>query len=225
MNNPIRLALATACLSAVFVVSASYAQTQQPPSPGYGMWQQLTPEQQKQMWENMQRGGYGPGMMGGYGYGPGYGMGPGMMGGYGPGWGMMGPGMMGGYGPSYGMGPGMMGGYGPGYGMGPGMMGNWAGLNLSQSQLEQWDKIHDKLQDKHRKLMSEMWDEQARLAKLYNADKLDSSAIGKSYEKLAKLQREAIEARIEAENKFYELLTKEQKAQVRRGYGWGMMGY
>jgi Spy/CpxP family protein refolding chaperone len=109
--------------------------------------------------------------------------------------------------------------------MGPGMMGNWAGLNLSQSQLEQWDKIHDKLQDKHRKLMSEMWDEQARLAKLYNADKLDSSAIGKSYEKLAKLQREAIEARIEAENKFHELLTKEQKAQVRRGYGWSMMGY
>ena len=29
------------------------------------MWQQLTPEQQQLMWENMQRGSYGPGMMGG----------------------------------------------------------------------------------------------------------------------------------------------------------------
>jgi hypothetical protein len=41
------------------------------PGPGYGsMWQQLTPEQQMQMWEAMHRWGYGPGMM----------MGPGMMG-------------------------------------------------------------------------------------------------------------------------------------------------
>lgn len=101
-----------------------------------------------------QWGGYGPGMMGGYGpgygpgmmggYGPGYG--PGMMGGYGPGYG---PGMMGGYGPGYGAG--MMGGYGPGYG--PGMMGpgygpgltgpGWGGdLKLStddvKTRLESW---------------------------------------------------------------------------------------
>ena len=197
MNNHSRLTLAAACMSAFFGLTAVQAQ---PPSPAYGMPQQLTPEQQKQMWENMQRGGYGPG----------YGMGPGMMGGYGPG---------------YGMGPGMMGGYGPGYGMDSGMMGNWSGLNLSPSQLEQWDKIHDKLQEKHRKLMSQMWEEQARLADLYNAEKRDAAVIGKAHDKLAKLQREAIEARIDAENKFYELLTKEQKAQVRRGYGWGMMGY
>ncbi len=227
MNTRFRLTLTAVCLGAIFGVTA--VQAQPPPYPGYGMGQQLTPEQQKQMWENMQRGGYGPGwgmgpgMMGGYG--PGYGMGPGMMGGYGPGYGM-GPGMMGGYGSGWGMmGPGMMGGYGPGYGMGPGMMGGWSGLNLSESQLAQWDKIHDKLQEKHRKLMSEMWEEQAKQAKLYNADKLDSAAIGKSHEKLAKLQREAIEARIEAENKFSEILTKEQKAQMRRGYGRGMMGY
>jgi Spy/CpxP family protein refolding chaperone len=178
--------------------------------------------------------GMGPGMMGGYGPGygmgsgmmGGYGMGPGMMGGYGPGYGM-GPGMMGyGMGPGmmgYGMGPGMMGGYGPGYGMGPGMMGGWAGLNLSDAQVEQVEKIHDKLQEKHRKLMGQMWEEQAKLANLYNAEKLDSAAIGKVHDKLAKLQREALEARIEAENKFADVLTKEQKAQLRRG--WGRMGY
>ena len=202
MNNHFRLTLAAACMSALFGLTAAQAQ---PPSPAYGMPQQLTPEQQKQMWENMQRGGYGPGMMGGYG--------PGMMGGYGPG-------MMGGYG------PGMMGGYGPGMmgGYGPGMMGGY-GINLSESQLAQLDKIHDKLQEKHRKLMSQMLEEQGRLTNLYNAEKRDPAAIAKAHDKLAKLQSEAIEARIEAENKFYEVLTKEQKAQVRRGYGWGMMGY
>lgn len=64
-------------------------------------------------------GSYSPGMMGGYGAGPGM-----MMGG-----GMMGPGMMGGYG----MGPGMMMGRGM---MGPGMMGwgwDYRQLNLNLS--------------------------------------------------------------------------------------------
>lgn len=149
MNNRFRLTLAAACLGTIFGVTAAQAQTQQSPSPGYGMWQQLTPDQQKQMWENMQRGGYGPGY-------------------------------------------GMMGGYGPGYGMGPGMMGGWSGLNLSESQLAQSDKIHEKLQEKHRKLMSQMWEEQAKLADLYNAEKRDPAAIGKAHDKLAKLQREAL---------------------------------
>jgi Spy/CpxP family protein refolding chaperone len=173
------------------------------------MWQQPTPEQQQQMRENMQRGGYGPGMTGCYG--PGYGMGPGMMSGYGPGYDMMVPGMMGGY--------------GPGYGMGPGMMGGWAGLDLTDAQKAQMEKIHDSLQEKHRKLMSEMWDEQAKLAKLYNAERRDPAAIGKAHDRLSKLQREALQARIEAENKFDDMLTKEQKAKVRRGRGWSMMGY
>lgn len=137
---------------------------------------------------------------------PGYGMGPGMMGGYG-----------------MGMGPGMMGGCG--MGMGPGMMAGQNGLNLNDAQTAQLDKIQDKLRDTHRKLMSQMWEEQSKLAELYTAEKRDPGAISKAYDKLSKLQREAIEARIEAENKFYELLTKEQKAQFRRGYGQSMMGY
>jgi len=102
---------------------------------------------------------HGPGMTGGYGYGPGM-MGPNMMGGpgygsgtpggygYGPGW-MMGPGMMGGYGPGYGMqggyGPGWMmrgygGGYGPGMmgGYGPGYYGNRGNLNLSTDDVKSY---------------------------------------------------------------------------------------
>lgn len=194
MDIRIRPALIAVGFSAAFGMLGT-AQAQQSPYPGagygpQGMWQQLTPEQQKQMWENMQRGGYGPGMMGGYG--PGYGM---------------------------------MGGYGPSYGMGPTMMGGWAGLNLTDAQKAQMEKIHDSLQEKHRKLMFEMWDEQAKMAKLYNAERRDPAAIGKAHDKLSKLQREALEARIEAENKIDDVLTKDQKAQVRRGRGWGMMGY
>jgi hypothetical protein len=80
-------------------------------------------------------GGYGPGMMG-PGYGGGYG--PGMMQGYGGGYG---PGMMG---PGYGYGPGMMqgygGGYGPGYGMGGGRgyYRNQGNLNLSADDVKKF---------------------------------------------------------------------------------------
>jgi hypothetical protein len=101
-----------------------------------------------------------PGMMGGYGYGPGmmggaYGMGPGMMGGgYGYGPGMMGggygygPGMMAGaYG--YGMHHGMMSGYG--CGMGPGMMGYYSPEQY-EKQFKKNQKFLDETQGLRKKL-------------------------------------------------------------------------
>jgi len=191
--------------------------------------------------------GYGMGMMGG-GMGPGYGMGPGMGmmggmmnmmgggcpmmgGGMGPGMGMMGGGMGGyGYGPGAGMmmGPGMMGGMGSGYGMGPGMgggMGQMAMPNLSEAQTAQLKKIQTESMKKQRALMLQMWDEQANLSDLVNAEKRNPAAIGKAYDKLADVQRQALEARIDAENKAAAILTKEQMMQMRRGYGRNMMGY
>ncbi|MHB1214759.1 MAG: Spy/CpxP family protein refolding chaperone [Thiobacillus sp.] len=191
------------------------AQSGTPPSamPGYG--------------PGMMGGGYGPGMMGG-GYGPGMmggGYGPGMMGGgYGPGMmgGGYGPGMMGG-----GYGPGMMGG-----GYGPGMMGGWAAgagpmamLDLSDAQRAQLEKIQTEMIQRNRTLMRQMWEEQNRLSDLNNAEKRDPAAIGKAYSKLADIQRQALEARIAMENRMEGVLTKEQKAQLHRGYGWRMMGY
>jgi Spy/CpxP family protein refolding chaperone len=62
------------------------------------------------------------------------------------------------------------------------------------------------------------------MSDLYDAEKRDPAAIGKAYGKLADLQRQALEARIEMENKMAEVLTQEQKAQMRRGFGRGMMG-
>ena len=184
--------------------------------------------------------GYGMGMMGG-GMGPGMGMMGGMMnmmgggcpmmGAMGPGMGMMGGGMGGyGYGPGAGMmmGPGMLGGMGAGYGMGPGMgggMGQMAMPNLSEAQTAQLKKIQTESMKKQRALMLQMWEAQANLGDLVNAEKRDPAAIGKAYDKLADIQRQALEARIDAENKAAAVFTKEQMMQMRRGYGRNMMGY
>ncbi len=141
---------------------------------------------------------------------PGYGHGMGMMNMMGGGCPMMGGGMMG---PGM-MGPGMMGG-----GMGPMAM-----LDLSDDQTARLNKVQTETQKKMRSVMRQMWEQQGKLNDLYQAEKRDPGAIGKAYGKLADLQRQALEARIEMENKMSEVLTKEQKAQMRRGFGQGMMG-
>jgi Spy/CpxP family protein refolding chaperone len=120
------------------------------------------------------------------------------------------------------MGPGMMGGMGPGMGGG---MGPMAMLDLSEAQTAQLKKIQTESMKKQRALLLQMWDEQANLGDLLNADKRDPAAIGKAYDKLADVQRQALEARIDAENKAAAVLTKEQMMQMRRGSGRNMMGY
>ena len=151
----------------------------------------------------------GYGMMGG---GMGYGMGMGMMGGMGSGMGMMG-----------GMGPGMGGGMG---GFGPGMMGMgpMAMLDLSDAQTAQLQKIQAESMKMHRPLMRRIWDEKKQLWELTKAEKPDPAAVGKAYGRLADLQRQALEAHIDAENKMAAVLTKEQQSQMRRGFGHGMWG-
>lgn len=148
-----------------------------------------------------------------------------------PGYGMMGP-MMGGMG--YGMGMGMMGGMGPGMGMmgdgmggfGPGMMGMgpMAMLDLSDAQTAQLQKIQAEFMKAQRPLMRRIWDEKKKFWDLMKAEKPDPAAIGKAYGRLADLQRQALEAHVDAENKMAAVLTKEQQAQMRRGFGHGMMG-
>jgi Spy/CpxP family protein refolding chaperone len=157
--------------------------------------------------------GYGMGMMGGMG--PGMGMGGGMMG---PGMGMMDGGMMG---PGMGMmGGGMM---GPGMGM-MGGMGPMAMLDLTDEQTAQIQKIRTEAMKKQRALMRQMWDEQEKLWDLSNAEKRDPAAIGKAWSRQADLKRQALEIHIDTENRMAAVLTKEQQAQMRRGFRRGMMG-
>ena len=171
-------------------------------------------------------GGYGP-----YGMGPGMmwgggGYGPGMMGGYG-GYGM-GPGMMGGYGGGYGMGPGMMGGGYGGYGMGPGMMGYGAlnGLDLSDEQRSKIDKIFDAERKQHWAIMGQMMEEQSKLRDLYSIDEPDPKKVGAVYGQIAKMRQQMLETHVQASNQVQQVLTKEQRDQLRqwnRG-GWGPRG-
>jgi len=179
---------------------------------------------------NAQQGGYGmgPGMMGSGGSGPG--TGPGMMsgGGYGPGaGGGYGPGMMGGYGPGmmggYGqgmMGPGMMGGYGQGM-MGPGMMGGMGYGMLSQLNLttEQWNRINDVQQDQLKKnwdIAGKAQEEAFKLQRLMHAEKRDRTAIMNQYKKLQEARTLIFQANLEVQDKIEGVLTKEQKAMLRR---------
>lgn len=133
-----------------------------------------------------------PPMMGGYG--PGYGMGPGMMGGYGygPGYGM-GPGMMRGYGPGYGMGPGMMRGYGMGYGMGPGMTGGCGGYGYNALNLT--DAQREKIQ------------------------KIQQEAAQAQWEIMSKMHEAVSQGWQDAQKKIDTVLTKEQREQLKRGWG------
>jgi Spy/CpxP family protein refolding chaperone len=180
--------------------------------------------------------GYGPGMMGGYGGGPGWGRGgmmggcgyggagcgygPGMMGGYG-----YGPGMMGGYGPGMmgGYGPGMMGGYGPGWGRGGpgwGRGGALSQLDLTSEQQQQIAKIQEEMRAKNWSAMGELRAEQYKLRSLYNADKPDANAIAEQQKKVDELRRGLIKSRIDAHNQMAAVLTKEQREELRGMGPW-----
>ncbi|WP_319557978.1 Spy/CpxP family protein refolding chaperone [Thiomicrorhabdus sp.] len=183
--------------------------------------------------------GYGPGMGGGYG--PGYGMmngyGPGMGSGYGPGPGMMGgygPGMGGGYGSGqgmrqgygYGPGPGMMRGTGPGAqaGFGRGMMGAYGSLNLnlSQSQIEKMQKIRSDASGKMTPIMKDMW--KARNEVWQATQSGDEKAIAKAYDDMTAVRKQAFMERAKVHQEMQNVLTKEQKQQLRNAYEDMMIG-
>ena len=134
----------------------------------------------------------------------------------------------GGYGP-YGMGPGMMGG---GYGMGPGMMGGGYGalngLDLSDEQRAKIDKIFDTERKQHWAIMGQMFEEQNKLRDLYNADEPDPKKVGALYGQIAKLRQQMLETHVQASNQMQQVLTKEQREQLRQwrrgGWGWGPRG-
>jgi Spy/CpxP family protein refolding chaperone len=213
-----RLTAAVFALMIAVATTASFAEDSNDAPPAYGPGYGMGPG----MMGGYGGYGMGPGMMGGYG---GYGMGPGMMGGYGHGYGMMG-----GYG-GYGMGPGMMGGYGMGFGMmGPWMMGygGFYGLDLSDAQRTKIDKILDSERKQHWSVMGGMMEAQYKLRDLYEADPLDANKIVGAYRDIAKMQEQLIKSQVDAQNQIHNVLTKEQRAQLREWrsgrWGWGPRG-
>lgn len=169
--------------------------------------------------QGMGRGAHNGCPMGGMGMmgpGGGMGMGPGMMG---PG--MMGPGMgvgaMGGAGMGMGMGGGM--GMGPGM-MGPGMgAGPFAMLNLSPEQRTKVNAIQDSLRKQQWTLQGKINDEEARLRDLYLVDQPDPKKIGQVYDGIFDLRRQMIEGQVQAQNQMRNVLTPEQRNQIRQFRG------
>ncbi|MEQ6887255.1 hypothetical protein ABE957_01005 [Halomonas sp. CS7] len=163
------------------------------------------------------QGYMGPGMMqGGQGY-----MGPGMMMG---GQGGMGPGMM--MGGQGGMGPGMMmggqGGMGPGMmmggqgGMGPGMMmGGMADL-LDEEQLGTLREMRQQHRTTHFAHMGEMMNLRDDMALLMRAERPDPEELQALQRQMAELQGEMMADQVRLHNQLQDLLTDEQREQLKQ---------
>lgn len=173
----------------------------------------------------------GPGMMQGQGMGhpmmqgqgPGTGPGAGMMGqpGCPMGAGMQGQGMR--HGP--GMGRGMMGMHGEG----AGAMGGagWAALeklNLSDEQRTKITTIRRDLQRKNHALMGSMHEIRWQAEDARKSAELDEAAARKRYDAGAAVRKQMFEARLEAHKQVQDVLTKEQREQLRKDARPGMPG-
>lgn len=162
--------------------------------------------------------GMGPGMMGGKGMGPGMAtgeadcpMGKGKMGGHrmgrhDMGGRMMGGGMMGG--PM--MGGGMMGGHRMG------AAGPLEALGLSDEQQGKVREIQRDQQKQHHALMGSMMELRWQSEDNAKSATFDEVVARKQYDAVAALQKRMFETRIEAEKRIQDVLTKEQREQLRR---------
>lgn len=153
----------------------------------------------------------------------GYGMGPGMMGGYGggsagdcQGYGGHGPGMMGGRGG----GPGMMGGRG-GWGGGAGMMGGYGweyqSLDLSDEQRARILGIAKESREKMWGLMQTM---HGLMWKSEGPGTQSDAEVLKNFDAMTSVRREMLAARLDAKKRMEDVLTKEQREQLKKSRGW-----
>lgn len=152
------------------------------------------------------------------------GMGPGMMGGQAMGQGM-GPGMMGGH-QGCGKGREMMGGHDFGHATmrGRGMMGGpghgaLEKLNLNDEQRGKVREIHRDLQRKHYALMGSARDLRWQAEDAAKSAEFDEAAARKRFDAGAAIRKQMFEARLEAHARVQEVLTKEQREQLRQGTG------
>lgn len=119
-----------------------------------------------------------------------------------------------GHGMTGGYGAGMMGGYGSGMMMEPDMhlLGT---LSLSDEQQVKINKLSDELRHNNWATQGLFNDETAKLRDLYEADQRDPAAIDKGYQKIFDLKRQMIGAYLNTENSIEEVLTPEQRTQLK----------
>jgi Spy/CpxP family protein refolding chaperone len=140
-------------------------------------------------------------------------------------WHGMGPGMMRGGGSGYGdtpVSPGMPGPYGgmlPGMGFG-GMMGGGAYMmpfflpDLTSEQAQKITPLLGESAERNRSFMQQRWEGQARLNRLYAADKRDWDAIRTATRTLLDLQRQEMDAAIDLQQKIDGVLTDSQRQEM-----------
>jgi Spy/CpxP family protein refolding chaperone len=107
-----------------------------------------------------------------------------------------------------------------GYGMGPmGMghmgMGYMGMLDLSNKQRKAMREINRNNRAKRWALRDQMADYSDQLYALYDQDKPDPGKIGAVYKKIFDIRRQLIEERIRQRNQQYDVLTKEQREQMK----------
>jgi Spy/CpxP family protein refolding chaperone len=111
--------------------------------------------------------------------------------------------------------------------MGPGMeMMGYGMLDLTPEQNTKINKILDDLRHKHFDILGKMMDEKAKMRDLFDEEKLDGKKIGMVQDALSALRKQLLESRVDATNRVREILTKEQRDQLKqmmrgRGYGCG----
>ncbi len=115
----------------------------------------------------------------------------------------------------------MMRGYGPGAA---------AGIELSDEQRAKMREIQREHFKQEMALREKLYDEYGKLEEIYEADKPDPKAVRDAYDRIYALRKQRIEARLQAHNKMFDLLTDEQRTLWRTqrrlgaGLGRGMMG-
>lgn len=115
----------------------------------------------------------------------------------------------------------------PPQGAEPGMMAPrpFAGVDFNKEQQKQIQAMMAKERNSHQQRVESMRKVQEQLQKLYMADKWDTQAITKLYETMHAEQRKTIAAMAEARNKVYEMMSKEQREQMKQFQQQQMKGY
>ncbi len=105
----------------------------------------------------------------------------------------------------------------PGMGMGPAMAAPrpFAGVDFTEAQRKQINEMMAQERKMHQQRVEKMQEVQQQLQQLYMQDKWDANAITKLYEQMHAEQRKTIAAMAEARNKVYELMSKEQREQMK----------
>jgi Spy/CpxP family protein refolding chaperone len=106
-------------------------------------------------------------------------------------------------------------------GPGPGMMvppapRPFAGVEFTEQQNQKIRAMMERERKAHQQRVEKMQAVQEQLQQLYMAERWDAAAITKLYEQMHAEQRKTIAAMVEARNKVYALMSKDQREQMKQ---------